>query len=207
MIWDLTQSGAAVTDVGASITNNGDLRAATISGTVSGNTLTFTLVVQAGCPTTVTGTATVGGGKITGTFSGQDCTGLRITNGQISLSIRRMNIAGTWSGQIGDLLGQSSGTWTWQIHQQGPNITGTVTVPSDVHADDTGALSGTLHPGPNVDLFRLTFTITFSGRCAGTVDGTTNFEGTNFVANRASGRMNGSVCKGPVNDIGFVLTK
>ncbi|HYO47500.1 MAG TPA: hypothetical protein VEY33_12515 [Gemmatimonadota bacterium] len=49
--------------------------AGTVSGTVTGSTVSFTFDQTAPCPGTFAGTATLAGDRLTGTYSGSSCRG------------------------------------------------------------------------------------------------------------------------------------
>jgi hypothetical protein len=95
MTWRIEQSGASVsgtvalTDTTAGITGQG-----TVSGTVSGSSLAFTLRVPAGgfsepwtgCTAEVTGSADVSGSSMSGNYKGSNsCTGV-VSSGQFTLT-------------------------------------------------------------------------------------------------------------------------
>lgn len=95
MTWRLTQSAAtlsgtfAMRDADTGLNGQG-----TITGTLSGSTLTFAIAVAAGgfdapfgtCSSSATGTADVSATAIAGTYTGSNsCTGT-ITSGQLTLS-------------------------------------------------------------------------------------------------------------------------
>jgi hypothetical protein len=95
MTWQLEQSGASVsgsltmTDSTTGISGQG-----TVSGTLSGATLNFTLRVPAGgfggswasCTVDVTGSAQVGGSSMTGTYTGSNSCSGSIQAGQLTLT-------------------------------------------------------------------------------------------------------------------------
>ena len=95
MTWQLTQSGSSfsgsltMTDTTTSVTGRG-----TVSGTLSGSSLQFSLSVPAGgfdnpyasCSATVSGSGTASASSITGSYSGSStCTGT-ISAGQLTLN-------------------------------------------------------------------------------------------------------------------------
>ena len=97
MSWTLTQNGSSfsgtltLVEPSQSVSGRG-----TVSGTVSGSTLQFSLSVPAGgfdgayagCSTTAAGTGTVSGTAITGTYTGTtSCSSATaISSGQITLN-------------------------------------------------------------------------------------------------------------------------
>ena len=98
MTWQLTQSGSSfsgsltMTDSSTNVTGRG-----TVSGSVSGSSLQFSLSVPTGgfdapyggCSATVSGTATASSTTITGTYSGSStgpCSTATIASGQLTLS-------------------------------------------------------------------------------------------------------------------------
>src|SRR5215831_12263608 len=72
VVLDLVQTGSNVT--GTYTTSTGD---GTVTGTVSGRTLTFTLTQVHPCAGSFSGSATIGplNAEMTGSFSGSDCAG------------------------------------------------------------------------------------------------------------------------------------
>lgn len=200
-----------------------------LSGTLSGNTLTFTFTFGVNCTRTVTGTATFDAASASGTFSGQDCNGVRINNGRLSLSIQRGNpsaLAGTtWypaaNGPSGGLFGFDG--WGWRFTQVGTAVGGSAdasgsamvcssAVVTNCHSQ--GPLTGTLAyqgfdyvEGTNTlrHWWRLTSTATLSGRCPSTLNGTTNRFG--VMGAQMTGTLNGSTCTGPVNNVSFQLPR
>ena len=65
-ILTLTQSGTTVTGTGQIL----NVATGTISGTVSGNKLTFQFTLPASCTGTLNGTATLSGSQLNGSFGG-----------------------------------------------------------------------------------------------------------------------------------------
>jgi hypothetical protein len=143
-----------------------------ISGTVSGNTLTFNFSVGnsgQGCGDAISGTATVISSNtmtprpntmntMTGTFSGKDCTGNPVTNGAFTVSLQdptlqdqtasatRFPVAGTWKSPLPPALG--GGSWTWTLAQAGDVNGGALTGSVTISADNTlnlgaGTVTGT----------------------------------------------------------------
>lgn len=94
MTWQLTQSGSAISgtftmaDDAQSVSGSG-----TVSGTVSGAAIQFSLSVPAGgfdgkyaaCSSTVSGSGSATGSSISGSYSGSSCGGA-ISSGQLALS-------------------------------------------------------------------------------------------------------------------------
>jgi hypothetical protein len=95
MTWTLTQSGSSfsgtltMNDTTTAVTGRG-----TVSGSVSGATLQFSLSVPSGgfdspyasCSATVSGSGSASASTITGTYSGSSsCTGA-VSSGQLSLN-------------------------------------------------------------------------------------------------------------------------
>lgn len=78
-----------MTDTSTSVTGRG-----TVSGTVSGSSLQFSVSVLAGgfdspynaCSATVTGTASIGSASVTGTYDGSSSCSGAISSGQLTLS-------------------------------------------------------------------------------------------------------------------------
>ncbi len=85
----LTQIGANVTGTYSNVTNTGSYKG-TLSGTISGNTMNWTVTSTApGCPGTASGTYTMNGYRcgttMNSTFSGSGCDG-PASNGQTSVT-------------------------------------------------------------------------------------------------------------------------
>jgi hypothetical protein len=163
MVLQLTQNGQAVS--GTYVSN----ASGTVSGSVSGNTLTGTATASYGsCSLTVAVVAGVSESSMTGTYSGTDsCAGL-ITNGQFSLTKQTgqaVDVSGGWNGLGGEggtgralvfQLNQNSqvvaGTFIATDTATGIAISGTVT-----GAASGGALIGTLAGGYGTCNVRVTF--------------------------------------------------
>jgi hypothetical protein len=94
MTWQLTQSGSSfsgtmtMTDTSTNVTGRG-----TVSGSVSGSSVQFSVSVLAGgfdspyntCSASVSGTASISSSSMTGTYDGSSsCTGA-ISSGQLTL--------------------------------------------------------------------------------------------------------------------------
>jgi len=95
MSWQLSQDGTTVAgSMGFSEYQSGMMGA--VSGTVSGNTLTFTMTMpmgsmpMAGCSATANGTMqmNLSGKEMTGTYSGSDSCSGPFTNGQMTMTRR-----------------------------------------------------------------------------------------------------------------------
>jgi hypothetical protein len=125
LFWNLQQSGNSISGSGG-VTEDKE-RDGPVAATLSGTTLTFTFNYGDSCVRTVSGTAIVAvDNTMAGTFSGHDCQGTPVSNGRLSLSLPRPNLAGEWSGAA-PTTAFGSGSWTWQLRQDGSNITGSVT--------------------------------------------------------------------------------
>ena len=91
MTWQMTQTEANVTGHMEMSAFRGTGRMA-ISGTISGQTMTFTMNIPAGgmpepgCTATGNGTAHMNGNTMTGTYSGSNTCSGAFTNGRIMLS-------------------------------------------------------------------------------------------------------------------------
>jgi hypothetical protein len=99
MTWVITQNGAAISGTLAIVATDVNVAGAgTISGSVDGTSITFTLTIPAGgfgapyasCTSTSSGTATVAGSAISGSYTGNvsgatNCSGA-ITAGQLNLN-------------------------------------------------------------------------------------------------------------------------
>ena len=95
MLWQLEHSGAAVSgSLTMTDTTAGNVGQGTVTGTVSGSSLAFTLRIPVGgfggtwtsCSAEVTGNAQFTSSSITGTYTGSNsCSGV-ITSGQLTLS-------------------------------------------------------------------------------------------------------------------------
>jgi len=173
---DLMQSGNQVTG-----NLSGFGHAGPFAGTVAGNTLSFNFsygMGGAGCGNALSGTATIGPDFLSGTFSGQDCAGQAVTNGNMSLtlappSMTSAPISGTWEGNnVEPAIG--GGSWTWALSQStgdvyGGNLTGSIEVFNNSQGLSTGSVTGTVtttFPGPTS---KATFTVNLSGPCAVTL--------------------------------------
>lgn len=93
MTWQMTQTEANVTGHMEMSAFRGTGRMA-ISGTISGQTMTFTMNIPAGgmpepgCAATGNGTAQMNGNTMTGTYSGSNTCSGAFSNGQFTLSRR-----------------------------------------------------------------------------------------------------------------------
>lgn len=94
MTWQLQQSGDSVSGtVTMTDTETGESGQGTLSGTVSGSDLSFTLRVPVGgfsgpyasCSSEVTGRAQFGASSITGTYAGTNSCSGYISSGQLTL--------------------------------------------------------------------------------------------------------------------------
>jgi hypothetical protein len=198
------------------------------TGTISANTLSFNFSVGGdfgkGCGNAISGTATVSSvnmmtprpntmNTMTATFSGKDCTGSPVTNGNFTVSLQdpslqdqtgsatRFPIAGTWKAPLPSSLG--GGSWTWTLAQDGDvnggNLTGSVTVSPDntLHLG-TGTVTGTftnLFPGPPERITAVS-NVSFTGACPATLMvnwGNLSPDGLQLVA----ATFSGSNCNGP----------
>jgi hypothetical protein len=95
MTWQITQTGAAfsgtmtITDSGTNVTGRG-----TVSGTVSGSSLTFSMSVPSGgfdspyaaCTANVTGSGVAAASSINGNYTGTSSCSGAISSGQITLN-------------------------------------------------------------------------------------------------------------------------
>lgn len=94
MVWQITQSGTSfsgtvtITDTSTGLTARG-----TISGTVSGSSIQFSIAIPAGgfetmptCTASATGSGSIAGSTITGTYSGSSTCSGSISSGQITLN-------------------------------------------------------------------------------------------------------------------------
>jgi hypothetical protein len=95
MSWQVTQSDTAISGtVTLTDTSSGAGGRGSLSGTVSGSTLRFTLAIPAGgfdapyasCSATVSGDATASTSSITGSYSGTNTCGGAVSSGQLTLS-------------------------------------------------------------------------------------------------------------------------
>jgi hypothetical protein len=95
MTWQLTQSGSAINGtMTMSDTATGLTARGSVSGTLSGSTLRFTLHVPAGgfdpphgaCSSDVSGEAQIAGTSMTGSYSGTSSCAGTITSGQLALN-------------------------------------------------------------------------------------------------------------------------
>jgi hypothetical protein len=123
----LTQNGGSVT--GGDGISEDQARGGDFVGTLSGNTLVFSLHFGMNCVRTLSGTATIVDDTMTGTFSGggPGCPEGPITNGQMSLKIPRPTppplLGTTWWGGFGP-TGSPFGAnfaffaWLWQFTQE-----------------------------------------------------------------------------------------
>ena len=91
MTWQMTQTGTNVTGnmEMAGFKGTGQMM---ISGTIAGQTMTFTMNIPAGgmpepgCAATGNGTAQMNGNTMTGTYSGSNTCSGAFSNGQVTLS-------------------------------------------------------------------------------------------------------------------------
>jgi hypothetical protein len=95
MTWQLSQSGSAISgtmtmsDDVTQVTGQG-----TLSGTLSGNTLQFSIAIPAGgftgsdsaCSLSVSGSASATASAISGTFAGSNTCGGSVTGGEFTMS-------------------------------------------------------------------------------------------------------------------------
>ena len=93
MTWQMTQTDANATGYMEMSAFQGSGRMA-IAGTISGQTMTFTMNIptggmpEPGCAATGSGTAQMNGNTMTGTYSGTNTCSGRFSNGQFTLSRR-----------------------------------------------------------------------------------------------------------------------
>jgi hypothetical protein len=145
----------------------------------------------------------------------------------------------TWWGGSPGLVGSTPGIfgangWIWQFTQEGSNTNGVVDFSGSITEgpsggpnvlvipESTGTLTGTLTQdfscsGSVADctphyFWRVAFSITLSGKCPTTLNGTDNptFNGDPFVGVSAAtfnGTVSGTTCNGPANGVGFALSK
>ena len=91
MTWQMTESGAGLTGE-MEMTNFRGTGRMTISGTVSGQTMNFTMDIPAGgmpesgCAAHGNGTAQMNGTTMTGTYAGSNTCSGAFTNGQLTLT-------------------------------------------------------------------------------------------------------------------------
>ncbi len=215
----LTQTGAAVS--GTLLVFGPDGKSGPFAGTISGSTLYFNFSVGhqgQGCGNAISGTATVSAHSMVGTFSGHDCKGGSVTNGEFTvvppvdtIDSTRLPVSGTWKGTIPSLPGLGGGAWTWVVTQEGDvsggSLHGSVSVTSGNALNlDAGTFTGTLtnrFPGP-AWYDRVVLQASFDGACAST-----------FHLNLAlvpdggvlSGSMSGSSCGGSVPATGVSLER
>lgn len=199
-------------------------RDGTLTGTLSGNVLTFTFTFGMNCVRTVSGTATFDTTSASGTFSGQDCNGVRINNGRLSLASQRPSppalASTTWYTFTNPPTGGPFGfdSWGLRFSQIGPGVGGSAEVSGTMmvgcsaslaNCHSEGAFTGTLTyrgAGPNCNAcWTLTFAASLSGRCPSMLSGTTNVFG--GMAGSISGSLNGSTCTGAVNNVSFLLPR
>ena len=136
----LQQDGGTVTGTGTVAEDK--VRTGLFAGTLSASTLSFNFNYGGNCVRMLSGTMSSTGDSMSGTFSGSDSCGGTITNGQISLGWARPDINGTWSGAAPSVLG--SGTWTWQVQQDGfDRVRAAVSVATS-NLRETDALTGAL---------------------------------------------------------------
>jgi hypothetical protein len=208
-----------------------DERPGAITGTLSGNTLTFAFGFGMNCVRTLTGSGTFVAGAfhnntLTGTFSGESSCGDKYTNGHITLPIQRPTpgplIGSSWKEQETRFFGASA-PWTWQITtltviRDGFTVTGSVTVGS---GETTGSLSGTLlyvgfpdtnggGSGTPSHRWRLQdLTISLSGRCPSTLTGRSSDSQSYFGAQAPQIRvvLSGNTCSQQVNNLEAQLAR
>jgi hypothetical protein len=95
MTWTLTQSGTSFSG-SLSMTDNGSgvRGAGTVSGTVSGNSISFTVAVPAGgfgapyaaCTASANGQGTVSGSSLSGSYTGTNSCSGAVASGTVTLS-------------------------------------------------------------------------------------------------------------------------
>jgi hypothetical protein len=220
MHWTLTQNGSEVTgDAAFNDSVEGDHHGP-FAGTVSGSMLTFNFSVGMGgqgCGNALSGTASVGATTLTGAWSGHNCAGGAISNGQLALSLQpglrtqAFPVGGTWMSTTGTSGG---GTWTWQLSEQVTDVnssvlTGSVTVSGSdrLHlgsAAVTGGVANTF-PGP---MTVVTLNASFTGPCPSTVQLTEMLINNGSALNPgfSGGGATGSMCDGST-PIAFALRK
>jgi hypothetical protein len=212
---DLMQSGNQVTG-----NLSGFGHAGPFAGTVAGNALSFNFsygMGGAGCGNAISGTATIGPDFLSGTFSGQDCAGQAVTNGNLTLTLTpplltSAPVSGTWEGNnVDPALG--GGSWTWVLSQStgdvyGGSLTGSIEVFNNRQGLSTGSVSGTVtttFPGPTSTA---TFTVNLSGPC--TVTLTVNSANITRQQNGnevLGGNSSATNCHGPVATGGIGLVR
>jgi hypothetical protein len=151
--FSLTQSGSSVSGPYAILPNgNQGGGFGTLSGTVSGSTVTLTATNSYGntCTTTVKGTAS--GSLLSGTFAssaGTNCSG----GGTFAVQLQTFtvpNIAGSYSGTIKDSV-NGTGTVSMTVTQTGPFFSGVATAnwPSNSQAGGSSQFVGFLSSATN----------------------------------------------------------
>jgi hypothetical protein len=185
IVWTLMLDGNSVTGSGArsggNQANGGD-RSSTITGTLSGATLTFAVQWGGNCVRTITGTANVTTAAITGNYSGSTCNSP--ANGMLTL--KRWDLTGTWPGGTADMRpGIGPGTFsrqgTWQLTQNGDSVTGSMPDPSTSTATSEGLpvpISATFSNTTSTLTFSSTYPV-FNGRggvCPETISGTAKLD-------------------------------
>jgi hypothetical protein len=171
----LNQNSGSVT--GGDAISEDKTRGGDFVGTLSGNTMPFSLHFGGNCVRTLSGTATIVDDTMTGTFSGggPGCPEGPITDGQMSLKIPRPAapplLGTTWWGGFGP-SGNPFGAkfaffaWEWQFTQEGSNTNGIVNFGGPVKMGP-GAPSNF---GPVLSAGSVTGTLTQDFTCPGLPD-------------------------------------
>jgi len=209
------QNGSAVSGTVQNFYN----KAGPLSGTVSGNILTFNFSYGNGgngCGNAVSGTATVGQTTMTGTFSGHDCAGQPVTNGTFTCALEGSSsspginqglltsspyrVAGTWNNFLAADLGSGNSTWVMS-EEQGDVFQRTFSGSVSVVAGNTLRLGSTSFTGTRTDSFpflpdndRVRLNATFGGACPTTVQYDLAF----VDGNSLSGNITATTCNGNV---------
>lgn len=164
----VTQTGASVT--GNYISSNGAF--GNVSGTVSGNTLSFKITPsQAGCTGDLSGSGvatTPSSGQPTMSFNysgSTSCGGPETGTGNLTkqpTTSSTIDITGTWSGIVTSSVAGTRAA-TLNVTQTGTNVTGNYSASGGVMGNVSGTISGNT----------LSFTITpTQAGCTGTLSGT-----------------------------------
>lgn len=204
VVLNLDQDAGVVT--GAGTLTEDRQRGFLLAGVLSGSTLYFNVNYGVNCVRNVNGTLAAGDKVMSGTFTGTNQCGGTISNGQLSVTTQRPDLAGTWSGAAPAILG--AGTWTWQVQQVANAVTAAVTIQTN-NLHETDALSGSIlwaegHFAPN-------FKFSISG-CPGVTVAASVTQNIN-AASLTSTQMNGQLmlssnsCLGPFVTDDFVLNK
>jgi hypothetical protein len=182
IFWQLSLAGNSLAGSGGRSGTNqagGGDRGLTISGTLSGSTLTFTVKWGVTCQRTISGTANVATAAISGTYNGSSCNE-SIANG--TLTLRRFDLTGTWSGGMLDLRPSvGPGPFvrqgiTWQLTQSGDSVTGSMPDPDPLNPNMV-PITGTFLTSSSTLTFTSTYQVSGVGKmCPETLIGTAKLD-------------------------------